>query len=74
MIFDKHERYGEDMKSQDRFERSLNASFITLISKKVRAVDIKDFRPISPVSSIYKIISKVLANRLKAVLEVISRS
>jgi hypothetical protein len=32
-------------------------------------VDIKDFRPISLVSSIYKIIFKVLADKLKAVLE-----
>ena len=29
------------------FERSLNASFLTLIPKKVNAVNIKDFHPIS---------------------------
>ena len=46
------------------FEKSLNASFLTLIPKKVDAVEIKDFRPISLVGGIFKIISKVLANRL----------
>ena len=51
------------------FERSLNASFITLIPKKGNAVNIKDFRPISLVGSMYKWLSKVLANRLRAVLD-----
>ena len=38
------------------------------IPKKVGAVLVKDFRRISLVSSIYKIIAKILANRLKTVL------
>ena len=41
------------------FERSLNASFLTLIPKKCNAVNIKDFRPISLVGSVYKLLSKV---------------
>lgn len=60
--------------ARGKFERSLNASFITLIPKKARVVGIKDFRPISLVSNVYKIISKVLASRLKVVLEVIFKS
>jgi hypothetical protein len=48
---------------------SLNASFITLIPKIPGALDLKDFRPISLVGAIYKIIAKVLANRLKKVME-----
>ena len=47
------------------FERSLNASFLTLIPKKCNAVNIKDFCSISLVGSVYK----VLANRLRAVLD-----
>ena len=37
-------------------------------SEKGRVVDLKDFRPISLVGSFYKIIAKVLAKRLKKVL------
>jgi hypothetical protein len=56
------------------FEKSINATFISLIPKKAGAVDIKDFCPISLVGGIYKIISKVLANKLKKVLEKIISS
>jgi hypothetical protein len=61
---------------QGKFEKSINATFISLIPKKVGVVDIKDFHPISLVGGVYKIISKVLANKLKTVLEkiFISRS
>uniref|UniRef100_A0A2N9H333 Reverse transcriptase domain-containing protein n=1 Tax=Fagus sylvatica TaxID=28930 RepID=A0A2N9H333_FAGSY len=50
------------------FERSLNATFVSLIPKKHGADEIKDFRPISLVGGIYKIIAKMLAVRLSAVL------
>jgi hypothetical protein len=57
------------------FEESLNASFIAFIPKILGAIDLKDFRPISLVGGIYKIIAKVFANRLKTVMEkVISKS
>ena len=48
-----------------KFEKSLNATFIALIPKKNDASNIRDFRPISLVGSMYKILSKVLANRLE---------
>ncbi|XP_050277959.1 uncharacterized protein LOC126719454 [Quercus robur] len=48
-----------------KFEKSLNATFIALIPKKNDASNIRDFRPISLVGSLYKILSKVSANRLK---------
>ena len=50
------------------FATSLNATFLTLIPKKAKAVEVKDFRPISLVGGMYKIIAKVLANRLWVVL------
>ena len=53
---------------QATFEKSLDATFIALIPKKVDAVNVRDFRPISLVGSIYKIISKLLANRLRRVI------
>ena len=57
------------------FERSLNASFLTLIPKKNNAIDVKDFRPTSLVGSVYKLLFKVLANRLRVVLDsLISKS
>nr|XP_016476809.1 PREDICTED: uncharacterized protein LOC107798345 [Nicotiana tabacum] len=43
------------------FERSLNASFVTIAPKKERATSIKDYRPISLLESIYKIISKIVS-------------
>ena len=51
------------------FERSMNASFLTLIPKKCNVVNIKDFRPINLVGSVYKLLSKVLASRLRVVLD-----
>jgi hypothetical protein len=52
-----------------KFERSLNATFISLIPKKVNVVNIWDFRPISLIGSVYKLLAKVLANRLALVLD-----
>ena len=40
-----------------------------MIPKKNDASDIRDFRPISLVGSLYKILAKVLANRLKVMLD-----
>jgi len=47
---------------------SLNTTFIGLIPKKVGATNIKDFRPISLVGCIYKLLSKVLVRRLRGVI------
>nr|GEZ17643.1 RNA-directed DNA polymerase, eukaryota [Tanacetum cinerariifolium] len=45
-----------------------NSSFITLIPKIPSANMVKDYRPISLIGSVYKIIAKILANRLTTVL------
>ena len=52
-----------------KFEKSFNATFIALIPKKIDASNVRDFRPISLVGSVYKILAKVLANRLRVVLD-----
>ncbi|RVW26080.1 putative ribonuclease H protein [Vitis vinifera] len=51
-----------------RFVKSLNATFLVLVPKKGGAEDLKDFRPISLVGSLYKLLAKVLANRIKKVM------
>ena len=51
-----------------QFEKSLNATFISLIPKKSDVVEVRDFRPISLIGEVYKIIAKVLSNKLKMVL------
>jgi len=65
----------QDFHTHSKFVKSLNATFIALISKKSVALDLKDFQPISLVSGVYKIIAKALANRMRRVMEkVISNS
>ncbi|RVW21770.1 LINE-1 retrotransposable element ORF2 protein [Vitis vinifera] len=48
--------------------QSTNASFIVLLPKKSTTKKISDFRPISLITSLYKIIAKVLSGRLRGVL------
>ncbi|GJY43059.1 RNA-directed DNA polymerase, eukaryota [Tanacetum coccineum] len=50
------------------FPKSGNASFIALIPKMQDAKVVKDYRPICLIGSMYKIIAKILANRLVGVL------
>jgi hypothetical protein len=50
-----------DFHASSKFEKSLSATFIALIPKKFGLIDLKNFRPISFVSGVYKIIAKVLA-------------
>ncbi|GJY46578.1 RNA-directed DNA polymerase, eukaryota [Tanacetum coccineum] len=48
--------------------KGCNSSFIALIPKILDAKMVKDFRPISLIGSLYKIIAKILANHLVMVL------
>ena len=59
----------------DKFVKSLNATFVVLIPKKAGAKALGDFRPISLVESLYKWLAKALANRLKKVVgKVVSKA
>jgi len=51
-----------------KLPNSVNITWVTLIPKKKDAVDLKDFRPISTVGSIYKVIAKILSRRLREVM------
>ena len=54
-----------------RFVKSLNGTFLVLIPKKSNVEDFKDLRPISLVGGLYKILTNVLANRIKRVMSLI---
>ena len=45
-----------------------NETYICSIPKKANSSKVKDFRPISLVTSLYKIFAKVLSTRMKEVL------
>lgn len=46
----------------------LNHNFITMIPKKKHVVKVGDFGPISCCNMVYKLVLKVIANRLKLVI------
>nr|GFB03785.1 RNA-directed DNA polymerase, eukaryota [Tanacetum cinerariifolium] len=50
------------------FFKGCNSSFVTLIPKIIDAKFVNDFRPISLIGSVYKVVTKVLANRLVSVI------
>ena len=52
----------------ETFTRSLNTTLLVLIPKKGDVEDLKNFRPICSLRSLYKLLAKVLANRLKRVV------
>lgn len=51
------------------FVRFLNSSFLVLIAKVGGAYNIKDFRPINLVGSIYKLIAEILVRRMSKVMD-----
>ena len=67
---------GEELLSVVDFTRvsgcippSLNFTFLTLIPKRDKPTSFPDFRPISLCNLLYKLISKVIAVRLKPFLD-----
>jgi len=57
-------RFFEDGKLHDSF----NTTWVALIPKKKGLLEVSDFRPISLVGSIYKVIAKILSRRIKGVM------
>ncbi|CAI9772095.1 unnamed protein product [Fraxinus pennsylvanica] len=53
------------------FPSDLNHTFITLIPKTENPQRVKDFKPISLCNVMYKLVSKVVANRIKIVISIV---
>ncbi|GAU48725.1 hypothetical protein TSUD_406040 [Trifolium subterraneum] len=68
-------RFVTDFHRNGKLTKGLNSTFIALIQKVDSPQRLNDFRPISLVGSLYKILAKVLAYRLRMVIgSVISES
>jgi len=62
-------RFLTEFHRNGRLAKGINNTFIALIPKVDSPQHLNDFRPISLVSSLYKILVKVLANRLRYVID-----
>ena len=58
----------KDFFERGKFVRCLNTTFLVLVPKKGEADDLCDYRPINLVGGLYKLLTKVLANRLRKVV------
>jgi hypothetical protein len=61
-------RFITEFHRNGKLSRGINSTFIALIPKVASPQKLNDFRPISLVGSLYKILAKVLANRLRLVV------
>ncbi|KAK2356846.1 DNA-(apurinic or apyrimidinic site) endonuclease [Trifolium repens] len=61
-------RFISEFHRNGKLAKSLNSTFIALIPKIDSPQRLNDFRPISLVGSLYKILAKVLANKLRLVI------
>lgn len=53
---------------KDFLPKGVNTTILALIPKREEAKEMKDYRPISCCNVLYKVISKILAHRLKVIL------
>ncbi|GKV35410.1 hypothetical protein SLEP1_g43679 [Rubroshorea leprosula] len=59
----------KEFQEKGKLVRGLNSSFIVLVPKVNNPQRIEEYRPISLIGDVYKILGKLLANRLKKVLD-----
>lgn len=58
-----------DFFNHDKMYRAINCTLVTLIPKSSVARTVKDYRPISCCTTIYKVISKNMTRRLGKVMQ-----
>lgn len=56
----------QEFHARGKLSENIGASFIALITKNDEVESLKDFRPISLIRSLYKILAKLLAGRIKS--------
>jgi len=61
-------RFTSEFHRNEKLSKGINYTFITLIPKVESPQSLNDFQPISLVSNLYKILAKILANRLRQVI------
>ena len=61
-------RFLNEFHRKGKLTKGVNSTFIALIPKIDNPQSLNDFRPISMVGCLYKVLAKVLANRLRAVI------
>ena len=68
MLKPKFKRFVDEFHVYGSFPRGSNASFLAPIPKTTHPQSLNDYRPISLISCMYKVVAKLLANRLRNVL------
>jgi hypothetical protein len=58
----------EDSRLRGKVTGALNSTFLTLIPKENNPISFGDYRPITLCNLCYKLISKIIANRIKPIL------
>ena len=61
-------RFVDEFHIHGSFPKGSNASFLALIPKTTHPQSLNDYRPISLIGCMYKVIAKLLENRLRSVL------
>lgn len=58
----------EEFHANGRMVKGSNSSFICLIPKKANPLRVSNYRPISLIGCMYKVLAKLLANRMRNVM------